>query len=131
MKRNTSVPLYILIYTIFITLFTALMVGFSIFSPENFFQAYGVVGDTAFQYSWSFRYMVILIIMGLGLIRRTPEAIFMTILSRFLVDLFDVVGIFIYNTPPFSVGSMAFQVIALLGPQLFCLTKLYPLLQNK
>ncbi len=127
MEITQKVPPYIYVYTILITLFTALMVGFSIFAPQDFFAAYGINGDAAFQYSWSFRYFVILAVMVFGLIRRNPQALFITIFSRFLIDLFDVIGIFRFNTPPFSVESMIFLFGVLLLPQVWCLYKLYPL----
>ncbi|MEM7118761.1 MAG: hypothetical protein AAF614_40465 [Chloroflexota bacterium] len=127
MKDRNNIPRLIFIYAILLTLFTALMVGLSLFTPDAFFAAYDVVGDRAFQYSWSFRYVVILAIMVLGLVRRTRESIFLVIFSRFLVDLFDAIGILLYNTPPFSMGSFAFQLIALLGLQLYCLYRLSPL----
>ena len=108
-------------YAALLTAFTAMMVGMSIIQPQDFFGAYGINGDAAFQYSWSFRYMTILLVMCVGLAMRSETGAFFAILSRFFVDTFDVVGIFLYNTPEFSIGNMAFLLIGLLLPQIIFL----------
>lgn len=127
MTTTRSVPRLIFGYAIFVTLFTTLMVGMSLMSPANFFASYNLTAEPALAYSWSFRYMVILIAMIYGLIRRNPQGIFLTILCRFFIDVFDSIAIFVYNTPPFSVGSFAFQVIALLMPEIVSLITLFRL----
>lgn len=38
-------------YAIFVTLFTTLMVGFSIASPTNFFASYGISVEPAFAFA--------------------------------------------------------------------------------
>ena len=131
MNFTKPVPLYIYIYAVLLTLFTTLMVGWSIIAPTSFFGAYGIVGDQAFQYSWSFRYFIALAVMILCLICRSPEAIFLAIFCRFLVDLFDTIGIFRFNTPPFDLGSFMFQAVALLGLQIFSMIRLFPLLSKR
>ena len=125
--QTKPVPRLIFGYAIFVTLFTTLMVGFSILQPTNFFASYGITVEPAFAFSWSFRYLVILIAMIYGLIRRNPQGIFLTILCRFLIDTFDTIAIFMFNTPPFSAGSFAFQVIALLIPEIVSLVALFRL----
>lgn len=125
--QNGNPPRLIFIYAILITLFTTLMVGFSVVDPTNFFASYGLTVEPAFQYSWSFRYLVILIAMIYGLVQRNIQGVFLTILCRFGIDSFDAIGIMRYNTPPFSIGSFAFLVIVLLIPELLSLIKLYQL----
>lgn len=117
-------------YAALLAAFSALMVGMSIFSPDPFFAGYGVQGDAAFQYSWSFRYMTILLVMVAGLILRSFTGVFVVILARFFVDAFDVIGILIYNTPPFSLGSMGFLLCALILPQIIFLRFLLPKVWN-
>ena len=57
---------------------SAMMVGRSLLSPDGFFAAYGIQGDAAFQYSWSFRYMTILLTMCAALL--LPQVIFLRLL---------------------------------------------------
>lgn len=116
-----KVPKIILMYAIFLTLFTALMVGMSFFNPVDFFSMYGLHGDSAFQYAWSGRYAALLLIMIVGLIWRKPETIFFTIFARFLIDIFDVGGIILYNTPEFAIGNALFLAFGLIIPQLYCM----------
>ena len=125
MTQEKTIPMYIWIYAGLLTLFTAFMVGFSIFAPADFYTAYGINGDAAFQYSWSFRYVVVLIVMIYGLIQGNIQGLFLTIMARFFIDLFDTIGIFAFNTPEFSVGSMAMQIFVLMGPQLWCMYQLF------
>lgn len=112
---------WIKIYAWFITLFTTLMVIMSLAMPKEFFESYKVTADSAFQTSWSFRYLTILIIMIVGLLLKKPETLFIAILSRFLIDTFDGIAVGIYNTPPFSFGWLTFHLCVLIIPQLLCL----------
>lgn len=82
---------------------------------------YGLHGDSAFHYAWSGRYAALLLIMIVGLIWRKPEALFFTIFARFLIDIFDVGGIILYNTPPFALWNAIFVVFGLILPQLYCM----------
>ncbi len=106
------------VYCTFLILFTGFMVGMSLFSSADFFAAYGIEGDLSFQYSWSFRYLVILMVMIIGLLLNKQETLLITLTARFFVDLFDGFGVFLYNTPSYSHGWLAFHLLALLGPQL-------------
>lgn len=114
----------ILIYGILLTIFTSMMVLMSIFSPSDFFGAYGISGDKAFQYSWSFRYVTVLLIMILGLIYNTSRTLIFTIGARLCIDIFDGIGVWIYNTPEYSHGWLAFHIFALIIPQIISLVLL-------
>ncbi len=130
MINTVKIPRYILIYAWFLTIFTAAMVFMSLFNSIDFFKSYGVTADRAFQISWSFRYLVVLSIMLLGLIFRNQQSLLFTVFARFLIDVFDGIAVGIYNTPPFSFGWLAFHICVLLGPQLFCIIKLFQLNRN-
>ncbi len=122
---------WIKIYTWLLTLFTAMMVIMSIVAPDKFFTAYRVTGDIPFQTSWSFRYLTILLVMITGLILKKPETIFLAVLSRFLIDIFDGVAVGLYNTPAFSYGWLAFHLLVLIGPEITCLYLLGKQMKSK
>lgn len=121
---------WIKIYAWFITLFTTLMVVMSLIMPKDFFESYKVTADIPFQTSWSFRYLTILIVMIAGILLKKPETLFITVLSRFLIDTFDGIAVGLYNTPAFSFGWLTFHLCVLIIPELFCLFTLAKLMRR-
>lgn len=119
-----KIPLYLKIISWFLTIFTGLMVSLSFFDPINFYKSYGVEGSIPFQISWSFRYLVIFILMILGNLFGRPETLIIAILGRFFIDLFDLICVILYNTPPLNFFHGVIQFTLLFGVQLFACYKL-------
>ena len=125
-----KINLFINIYSILIILFTGFMVTMSFVSSESFFNMYGITGHIAMKTAWSFKYLSLLLIMIVGFIIHKPETVLLTILTRFFIDITDIFGIALFDTPHYSFFTIV-QFLVLMIPQIICLYLLIKLINSE